>query len=107
MWIAPGGHPRQLHAVLNDVVKFPVAEILRRRRPQIGHSRIKIQPQLRLPASVNAVTRGTLGHKQFPALFQAVRRNRNRILRRPLPFRNRQPPSGCEPGQSPTPMAWS
>src|ERR1700680_57958 len=80
MRIAPGGHAGELHTVLDDVVNLAIAEILGCGSAQVGHSRIEIQPHLRLPAAIDSMTNRAMGKKPFSALLQSIRSRRNRVF---------------------------
>ena len=58
--ISERGHSRQPHAVLDDVMNFAVAEVLRLRELQIGRLGIQILPDARSAVAILAVAAGAV-----------------------------------------------
>src|SRR5437667_6908709 len=60
VFIAPRGHARDPHAVLDDVKHFAVAEPLRARLAHVGDARIKVRSHFRLAAAIVGVADGAM-----------------------------------------------
>src|ERR1700722_3881503 len=84
MGIAPGGHARELHTVLDDVVDLAVTEMLGCEGAQIGHSGIEIQAHFCPAAPVDSMTCRALDKKGFPALLEGIRSRRYWVFLIPL-----------------------
>jgi hypothetical protein len=69
MGIAPGGHARQAHTVLDDVVDFPVREILRSRRAQVSRLRIQITANLGDARTIRPVANGAACEEMLARLL--------------------------------------
>src|ERR1035437_3810397 len=89
---APGGHSRELDAVLDDVVQIAVREVLRAGRAQIRHSGIEISADRRRARAVMAVTNGAPGQEGLTALLQDLGRGKKWIAFFPGSSRYRQVP---------------
>jgi hypothetical protein len=51
----PRWHPSKQNPIFDDVVKFPIAQLLADASTQVWHSRVEIQPHFGLPAAINAM----------------------------------------------------
>ena len=80
MRIAPGRHAGQADAVLNDVVKLAVGEILRRRDPQFGRLGIQVAANHGCARTILAMAAGAPVEKDFVGLGQVVQSGLQRIL---------------------------
>ena len=87
-------HPRQPHAVLNDVMDFAVGEILRFGPPQIRRFGIKIRADPRPSIAILAVAARAVAGKILARLLQEVRGRGPRIFFIPRASRNAQVPHG-------------
>ena len=86
----PGRHPRQLHAVLNDVVNFAITEGLGFRAMKVRLTGIQVPTHWRFPGPVNTMATCTTRQKQFPSVFEVLCRCLQRIFLAPRATWNRQ-----------------
>ena len=92
-------HPRQPHAVLNDVMNFAVGEILRFGPPQIRRLGIKILADPRASVAILAVAARAVVGEILTRFLQEVGSRGPRIFFIPRGSRNSQVPHGPRHGR--------
>src|SRR5262245_45314585 len=88
--VAPGWHPRQLHAILDDVEEFAIRQFLRGWLAHVWRPWIERTPHVRVAATVVAVAAGTVigpvRHCRAQHLFSGL----NGVGAAALPGRDRE-----------------
>ena len=89
--LSPRRHSSETNAVLNDVVKFAVAEILRSRQPHIRRPGIEFLPHFGISAAVVRVATGAVVSEMPAASDKKIGGGSHGVLRRTGRFRYREP----------------
>src|SRR3990172_13337296 len=77
---APGRHPGQRDAVLDEVKELPLRQLLRCRKTHVGRLRIAALTDVRLCAPIVSMTDGAVIREVLEAVADGFRALRNRIL---------------------------
>ena len=75
-----GGHTRELHAVIDDVMDVSIGHALRLIRMQVGNAGILVGPNRSCPSTIDSVTRRAPRKKSIPSLLERDRIAGKRIV---------------------------